>query len=993
MTIASNIRKSGPYTASAGQRVFNYTFPLSAAAAMAVLRLRDGVETALILDADYVVTGVGSDVGGTFVLTSDALAGDKYAAIAATPAERTTAFAGWKSLSNERVDHALDELQKQLQEHERDIDRALVANFFDGNYSVRGHRLTNMGAAVDIADAVTLGQLQDYVIGSGGGNIVGPGGASDRDVVLFDGASGHVIKSGGSFAALLAPLIGTAVQPWSAVLQGWSLLAPPSSTPVGVSDAQALSNKSISGTSNAISNLSTSAFASGVIDTDPSLAAGSPTRLASQSATKSYVDAALVGAAVGVVWQPDVRAASTPALTAVVHSGEQTLDGVALVAGNSFLDKDNSSAATRGVYVVASGAWTRRADADSEAELARAGWLVREGTVNAGTQWSCITAPIATLGSTALSFAQIGSPSAAATEVLQARAGRTSLGARLDTSDQRMDDLGRRVSAGPIIDGYAQVYLTLDGDMIASQTPGDVLKWSVGRASAAEQQAREFVRALRGSDDIAELQVGNLSGVKIDADGCPVSGIDDDGVTVVRGISGRFGPVLTLPLEREKSPFVIGSDVYLTTPSFELPIGPDEDAGILFYGQSYTGSNAAVDGGEPADLYDPHNPGWALMPAVGQFPQGPFFGYTDLKTTTQVVDGVTQSFGIGGPEFCRRVLATMYAKFGVYRRLVVIMSYRGGYTINQLAVGSPQYTFLLEGVANGVKTSRSMGRQLTVRAVNFTHGESQLYEQPWRLVRAYQLFFRRLFDDIRSLTGQTFDPKVILTAPMRGRSDGPEVIPTTRAFQEIVAWRPDIFCMAGANYGVEHNSEIHPTQQGYRQLAILQALAFEQMVFGQGFIPCQVVHAIATGSTTCKLLVSVPDGGSLIKDTSGSIIGYPASPADQAYIGPGSGVASDRDGGICARDPQGLLGVTSALVNASELGGYGGLKVIDIIFHRAYVPGATNVMIAPLTQAAGQIGGTQANGPRCAFRGSVAIPISGSTQTLYPWLMPGQYRI
>lgn len=58
-------------------------------------------------------------------------------------------------------------------------------------------------------------------------------------------------------------------------------------TPTG---AGSLTNKTINASSNSISNLATSMFASNVIDTDTSLAANSDTRLASQKAVKAYID-------------------------------------------------------------------------------------------------------------------------------------------------------------------------------------------------------------------------------------------------------------------------------------------------------------------------------------------------------------------------------------------------------------------------------------------------------------------------------------------------------------------------------------------------------------------------------------------------------------------------------------------------------------------------------------------------------------------------------
>lgn len=81
----------------------------------------------------------------------------------------------------------------------------------------------------------------------------------------------------------------------------------------------------------------------------------------------------------------NVRAASTT--DDVVHEGEQTLDTVALVDGDRFLDKDNANKAIRGIFIVRPGAWERAPDADTALELQGAEVIVDEGATNAGTSW------------------------------------------------------------------------------------------------------------------------------------------------------------------------------------------------------------------------------------------------------------------------------------------------------------------------------------------------------------------------------------------------------------------------------------------------------------------------------------------------------------------------------------------------------------------------------------------------------------------------------
>lgn len=108
----------------------------------------------------------------------------------------------------------------------------------------------------------------------------------------------------------------------------------------------------------------------------------------------------------GLDWKPSVRVATTANITL---SGTQTIDGVAVVAGDRVLVKNQTTGANNGIYVVASGAWTRALDADANAEVtANMACFVAEGTTLADTQWSLTTNDAIVLGTTSLTFAQIG---------------------------------------------------------------------------------------------------------------------------------------------------------------------------------------------------------------------------------------------------------------------------------------------------------------------------------------------------------------------------------------------------------------------------------------------------------------------------------------------------------------------------------------------------------------------------------------------------------
>ncbi|MFM7102392.1 MAG: hypothetical protein ACKO3N_14605, partial [Verrucomicrobiota bacterium] len=121
---------------------------------------------------------------------------------------------------------------------------------------------------------------------------------------------------------------------------------------------------------------------------------------AQDAATKAYCDATKQGLDV----KDSVRAATTAPITL---SGTQTIDGVALVAGNRVLVKDQATASANGIYAVAAGAWTRAVDADTSAKVTGGMFtFVTEGTANGDSGWVLITDDPVTLGTTSLAFTQ-----------------------------------------------------------------------------------------------------------------------------------------------------------------------------------------------------------------------------------------------------------------------------------------------------------------------------------------------------------------------------------------------------------------------------------------------------------------------------------------------------------------------------------------------------------------------------------------------------------
>lgn len=129
-----------------------------------------------------------------------------------------------------------------------------------------------------------------------------------------------------------------------------------------------------------------------------------PTTLAGYGITDTYTKTEVDNIVSGLDPKGSVRAASTANL---VLSGAQTVDGVALIAGDRVLAKDQSTPSQNGIYVVAAGAWPRAADANASADVSAGLYLwVESGTVNAGSGWYLNTSAPVTLDATALTFVQ-----------------------------------------------------------------------------------------------------------------------------------------------------------------------------------------------------------------------------------------------------------------------------------------------------------------------------------------------------------------------------------------------------------------------------------------------------------------------------------------------------------------------------------------------------------------------------------------------------------
>lgn len=98
-----------------------------------------------------------------------------------------------------------------------------------------------------------------------------------------------------------------------------------------------------------------------------------------------------------------VLAATTANITL---SGEQTIDGVALVTGDRVLVKDQTSAVDNGIWKVSTGVWSRSKDFSSNRDVKQGTMVnVAGGSTNSGW-WEVTTSDPIAIGTTSIAFAQ-----------------------------------------------------------------------------------------------------------------------------------------------------------------------------------------------------------------------------------------------------------------------------------------------------------------------------------------------------------------------------------------------------------------------------------------------------------------------------------------------------------------------------------------------------------------------------------------------------------
>lgn len=404
-----------------------------------------------------------------------------------------------------------------------------------------------------------------------------------------------------------------------------------------------------------------------------------------------------------------------------------------------------------------------------------------------------------------------------------------------------------------------------------------------------------------------------------------------------------------------------GEDTTVSLPAASVDLLLMED------GQSYTLGGYDED---PPYSFTARDPGRALMPSTGWFATGASFtSYVDLASTQEFSGTPNEP---AWAEACHQLLASLDTLAGatVNTRLICWSAGQGGQRYPTLKKGSDSYNDWTVALDNCRDVSEALSRTPFPLARSLAHGESD-YSTDTRVYKAAEI--QRHMDretELSDRLGRTVRVPVLAYLPMRGWNGTNKIAGSSAALRELSLEQPGRWIIYAPAYAFDHNSDQHPGNLGHRQRGAFLAHGLLRGVLGTGWRCTDFERGWVVSTTSVDLDIHVPDGGTLVEDRTGDIIG------DVAGL-----TSAGCDGGFAVRDKDGDFNVTSAVKLS-------GLNRIRLTFSRAFHVGTTEVTYA-MRSFSGATGGTRSTGPRGIFRADVNIPaIADSTEPLYHWLLP-----
>ena len=350
---------------------------------------------------------------------------------------------------------------------------------------------------------------------------------------------------------------------------------------------------------------------------------------------------ALQSYAAGISWKQPCAVAT---LVNITLSGLQTIDGYTTLAGDRVLVKNQGNAADNGIYLAASGSWTRALDADAWQEYVSAISFIEYGT-QAGGAWFCTATPGGTLGTTPLNWSQFTTSA-----VYSAGTGLTLTGQVFSITNTGVAATTYgSATASPVIAVNAQGQITSATNTTITPAIGNVTGLGANVATFLQTPtSANLAAAVSDETGSGSLVFATSPTLVTPALGTPASGV----MTNVTGLPLTTGVTGTLPIGN-------GGTGQITASAAFNALSPITSVGDLIIGTGVnTASRLAIGTNGQVLASNGTTASWTTLAATvtsfsggttGLTPATPSTGVVTLAGTLNIANGGTgiTAFGTG----------------------------------------------------------------------------------------------------------------------------------------------------------------------------------------------------------------------------------------------------------------------------------------------------------------------------------------------------------
>ena len=156
MTVANEVSRSGPYIGNGVTTIFDYEFRILDEDHLKVIRTQSGVETVLMIDADYIVSDVGEAGGGQIAMIVAPTVGQTITILRNVPFTQETDLENQGPYFAETIEAGFDLAAMRDQQLSERLDRAVVLPVSSdaGSLETVVSNIERLTASADSIDAV-----------------------------------------------------------------------------------------------------------------------------------------------------------------------------------------------------------------------------------------------------------------------------------------------------------------------------------------------------------------------------------------------------------------------------------------------------------------------------------------------------------------------------------------------------------------------------------------------------------------------------------------------------------------------------------------------------------------------------------------------------------------------------------------------------------------------------------------------------------------------